>query len=265
MVVGSVDPLRAGQQHAALIRTVRELGAHVTMLPFVHGAFDCVFAKDNAAYVSNKDRSSALLASLRFDVRRAEQRSRARDLRRAGVHVHQIAAPFEGGDVHVLAGMRGAILGHGFRSSPDAIRPLQELLGAPVFPLELIDPALYHLDTALTVLADGTALVCDEAFSPASRRALRCLPLRDIIPVSRAETLRFALNVVEIAGTVVSGTDSPEVAEVLRSLGKRVIYTPLDEFQRAGGSAACLLAPVHGEAQPTVAQAATAAIRSTAA
>ncbi|MBA3395174.1 MAG: amidinotransferase [Deltaproteobacteria bacterium] len=265
MIIGSADPVRAQHQHAALIRTVRELGAHVSMLPFVHGAFDCVFAKDNAVYVHTQGRASALLASPRHAVRRAEQRSRARDLRRAGMHVHAIAAPFEGGDVHVLPAGRGAILGHGFRSSPEAIRPLRELTRVPVFPLELVDPALYHLDTALTVLADGTALVCDEAFSPASRRAMRCLPLRDIITISRSETTRFALNVVEIDGTVVTGTDSPEVTDVLRSLGKRVVHTPLDEFQRAGGSAACLLAPVHGADQATVAQAATAAIRSTAA
>jgi len=247
------------------LRTIQMLGAHVTLLPFVHGAFDSVFAKDNAIYVSRHDRCQALLASPRHDVRQAEQRARADALCDAAVHVHSITAPFEGGDVCILPHGLGAVLGHGFRSSPDASETLSGLLEMPVFPLELVDPALYHLDTALTVLADGTALVCEEALAPSSRKTLRSLPFRSVISVSRAETLRFALNVVDIDGTIVTGTDSPEVSAILHALGKRVIYTPLDEFQRAGGSAACLLAPIHDLDQATVAQAPTAAMRSTAA
>jgi N-dimethylarginine dimethylaminohydrolase len=57
--------------------------------------------------------------------------------------------------------------------------------------------------------------------------------------------VQFALNFVEIGDTIVTGTDAPEVTAALSARGKRVIVTPLDEFQRAGGSAACLLAPVH--------------------
>lgn len=265
MVIGSVDHARAAEQHAALVRAARSLGATVTMLPFVHGAFDSVFAKDNALCVSETDCQYAILASPRHAVRRREQRARADILRSMGVHVDAITSPFEGGDVCILPGGCGALLGVGFRSSLDAIRPLRTLLGMQVVALELVDPALYHLDTALTVLADGTVLVCDDAFSAAALRALRSLPLRAVISVSREEAMRFALNVIEIGDTVVTGTDSPEVAAVLGSLGRRVLYTPLDEFQRAGGSAACLLAPIYDVAQRSVATAATAAIRSTAA
>ena len=264
MVIGSVDHPRAAAQHAALLRSVRALGATVTVLPFVHGAFDSVFAKDNAICVIEDDRVSAILASPRHAVRRIEQRARARALRSMGFHVQSIPA-FEGGDICRLPGGRGALLGVGFRSSRAAVEPLRDMLGMPVIALELVDPALYHLDTALTVLADGTALVCDDAFSAAAQDALRGLPFRAVLSVSRSEAIRFALNVVEIADTVVTGTCSAEVDALLRSAGKRVLYTPLDEFQRAGGSAACLLAPIHGATQRTVATAATAAIRSTAA
>ena len=72
--------------------------------------------------------------------------------------------------------------------------------------------------------------------------------------------MKFALNFVEIDGAVVTGTQCETTNAILEASGKRVVYTPLDEFQRAGGSAACLLAPVY-----TVATAATTAIRSTAA
>jgi N-dimethylarginine dimethylaminohydrolase len=262
MVVGAVDPTRAVLQHAGLIRTVRALGADVVTVPFVHGAFDSVFAKDNAIYTATNGLTHALFSRPRYPERQAEQPVRAADLRRAGIAVDAQGVDFEGGDVIVVPG-RCVILGFGFRSTRDAAPELERYLKLPVLSLELVDPALYHLDTALAVLRDGTALVCDDAFTPASRRALRAMDHGDIHRVARDEALRFALNIVEIGDAVVTGTQSPVVNEILTACGKRVVYTPLDEFHRAGGSAACLLAPVY-DAQ-TVATAATTAMRSTAA
>jgi N-dimethylarginine dimethylaminohydrolase len=262
MVIGGVDPRRAVLQHAGLIRTVRALGAEVETVPFVHGAFDSVFAKDNAIYTAANGLTHALFARPRHPERQAEQPIRAADLARAGMVVDTRGVDFEGGDVIVVPG-RCVILGYGFRSTRDAALELERYLKLPVLPLELVDPALYHLDTALALLRDGTTLICDDAFTPASRRALRAMDLGEVHAVARDEALRFALNIVEIADAVVTGTQSRVVNEILSACGKRVAYTPLDEFHRAGGSAACLLAPVY-DAQ-TVATAATTAMRSTAA
>lgn len=262
MVIGGVDPQRAVLQHAGLIRTVRSLGAQVETVPFVHGAFDSVFAKDNAIYTAANGLTHALFSRPRHPERQAEQPVRAADLMRAGIEVDTRGVDFEGGDVIVVPG-RCVILGYGFRSSCEAAPTLERYLGLPVLPLELVDPALYHLDTALAVLRDGTALVCDDALTPASRRALRAMALGEVHRVERDEALRFALNIVEIGDAVVTGTQARVVNEILAARGKRVVYTPLDEFHRAGGSAACLLAPVY-DAQ-TIATAATTAIRSTAA
>jgi N-dimethylarginine dimethylaminohydrolase len=262
MVIGGGDPHRAVLQHAGLMRTVRALGADVETVPFVHGAFDSVFAKDNAIYTAAHGLTHALFSRPRHPERQVEQPVRASDLTRAGIAVDTRGVDFEGGDVIVVPG-RCAILGYGFRSTREAAREIERYLRLPVLPVELVDPALYHLDTALAVLRDGTTIVCDDAFTPASRRALRGMDLGDVHCVSRDEALRFALNIVEIDDAVVTGTQSPVVNEILVACGKRVVYTPLDEFHRAGGSAACLLAPVY-DAQ-TVATAATTAMRSTAA
>jgi N-dimethylarginine dimethylaminohydrolase len=262
MVIGGVDPQRAVLQHAGLIRTVRALGADVETVPFVHGAFDSVFAKDNAVYTAANGLTHALFSRPRHPERQAEQPVRASDLVRAGIAVDDRGVDFEGGDLVVLPG-RCAMLGYGFRSTREAARDLERYLEIPVVPLELVDPALYHLDTALALFGDGTAFVCDDAFTTASRRALRALRLGEVRSIHRDAALRFALNVVEIGDAVVTGTQDAAVNRVFEACGKRVVYTPLDEFQRAGGSAACLLAPVY-DAQ-TVATAATTAIRSTAA
>lgn len=257
MVVGSVDPVRAVTQHAELLCVVRALGGHVHTLPFVHGAFDSVFAKDNALYARRARVTRGILGMPRHPERKIEQTIRRDDLIRAGIAVEPSTPPFEGGDVVVMPGRR-AFLGHGFRSSRDAIAAIESFLGLPVTPLELIDAALYHLDTALAVVADGVALACEDAFAPASWQALQraC----KVIPVSRSEALRFALNVVRVGRAIVTGTESPEVARACAELGLRTVYTPLDEFHRAGGSAACLLAPILDHA--TVAVSTTTAIRS---
>ncbi|MBA3541072.1 MAG: hypothetical protein H0T79_15785 [Deltaproteobacteria bacterium] len=140
MVVESVDRA-ALEQHVALVRTVRDLGARVDTMPFVHGAFDSVFAKDNALY-AQRHATHALLAQLRYPERQAEQAVRRRDLLRDGMIIQEHAA-FEGGDVLQVPG-RCAFLGHGFRSSRSAARAIERFLGLPVVPLELVDPALYH-------------------------------------------------------------------------------------------------------------------------
>ena len=44
MIPGSVNSSRAVAQHRALLSAVRALGATVDIVPFVHGAFDSVFA-----------------------------------------------------------------------------------------------------------------------------------------------------------------------------------------------------------------------------
>ena len=146
----------------------------------------------------------------------------------------------------MLPGARGALLGYGQRSSARAVAALERFLEAPVTPLELRDPHLYHLDTALTVLSDGTALACLEAFTPAALRALARTPgVARVLGVPREEALGFGLNLIEVADSVLVGARAPQVEALLRSRGKRPVRLRLEQFHLAGGSAACLVSRVH--------------------
>lgn len=216
-------------------------------LPFVHGAYDCVFAKDGAVLLERGGRRRALLAAPRHDERRREQAERAAALARLGFAVEPPpGAPLEGGDVVVLPGARGALLGHGFRSAPEAAPALAAFLDAPVTCLELRDAHLYHLDTALAVLADGTALVCPDAFTAEGLRQIERAPgVARLVAAGRDEAVRFGINLVEVNGSVVLGSAAPRTAFRLRALGRRPRVVNLDQFQRAGGSAACLVARAH--------------------
>ena len=263
MKIGSVRWRQARAQHRAYRRALLEAGAELISLPFVHGAYDSVFAKDNAVLHSLRGRMRALLASPVHGERRQEQRARARILDSLGFGVFSSpTAPFEGGDVAMLPHAGGALLGHGQRSSARAAAMLEVFLQAPVTVLELRDPRLYHLDTALHVLSDGTVLVCEEAFTPEALRTLeRTEGIRQVLRVPLEEALGFGLNLVEVGPTVLVGARSPRMMSLLRTLGRWPVEVRLDQFHLAGGSAACLVSQVHHAGR--VATSDTTAMRST--
>jgi N-dimethylarginine dimethylaminohydrolase len=266
MRVGSVEPARAAGQHRSLTQLLHTLGARVETVPFVHGAYDSVFVKDNALLVRRARQSHALLAQPRFAERRLEQGARRRALRGRGFRVHTHAdAPFEGGDLVVLPQGQGALLGTGFRSDARARMGLASFLGTEVHALELRDPRLYHLDTALTALTDGTIAFCPEAFTPMSLRWIeRTFPRGSLLRVPYADACGFALNTIEVGRHVILGGQSTWLEAQLRERGWSVHVPDLSQFRRAGGSAACLVSRVHVP-PADVTSSSTAAMRSTAA
>jgi N-dimethylarginine dimethylaminohydrolase len=245
MRIGAADCTTASQQHAAFVAELRSAGASILELPFIHGAFDSVFVKDCAALRLDDDGGWRVLpATARFAQRATEPTVRATQLERAGVHLERaLTVPFEGGDL-VISGST-AIMGYGMRTDLRAAAGLERFLGIEVVPVRLRDPGLYHLDVALAMLSTGALVLCEEAFDAPSLRALARIHCAKTIAVDKAEAMRFSLNVVEVGGTIITGTDSPAMTAVWTSLGLQVRYTNLDQFQLAGGSAACLVARVH--------------------
>ena len=245
-----VDSMRAAGQHAALASALRNQNATVDVLNFVHGAYDSVFAKDNAVLVDDGGARRALLARPRFHERAREHHVRASSLARRGFETTRARASFEGGDVLMLPGREGALLGTGFRSSAAAAPQLASFLDAPVTILELTDPRLYHLDVAMSVLDDGTALVSEDALTRASMLALeRTSGIERIVVVRLDEACAFALNVVQVGDAVLGALRGTHVARAIVARGLRPVHVGLEEFHRAGGSAACLVARVHTRAR----------------
>jgi N-dimethylarginine dimethylaminohydrolase len=248
MSIGSVDFAQAAVEHEAFVATLAASGATVLQLPFVHGAYDSVFVKDAALLLSSRGRRRALLARFRNVERQQERTARAVFYANEGYEVvnDEHSPRWEGGDVVMLPSRDGLFLGHGYRSEYGALAWLERHAGIPVWPLELIDPHLYHLDMVLTFLPDGTALACVSAMTPRSVRALEQVAgVRRLIAVSRESALRFSLNMVFVNNTVVLGAHDPHIETMLEALGYRCVVVPLTQFHLAGGSAACLVAAVH--------------------
>jgi len=248
MRIGAVQPRLAARQHEAFVRELEGAGAAVDCVPFVHGAFDSVFTKDNAVIVERRDgRVEALLARPRHVEREVEQDVRAMSFGALGVRVVAIASEaLEGGDIVLQPAGGGAFVGYGFRSARDAAFDLEEFLDREVIGLELRDPRLYHLDMVLTVLDDGTALVCEEALTEAAFRQLVAHPaITSIVRVPLREALAFGVNLVQVGSTIIWGADAPATTRALAARGYRVRRTELGQFHLAGGSAACLVSRIH--------------------
>ncbi len=248
MAIGSVDFAEAAAQHGAFVATLEAAGAAVMRLPFVHGAYDSVFVKDAALLLARRGRVRALLARLCHPERQPERLARARSYARHGFEIvsDDHTPPWEGGDLVMLPSGDGMLFGYGWRSRREAGPWLERHAGVPVWPLELCDPSFYHLDMALAVLPDGTALVCPAALTPDSLGVLDQVPgVRRVIRVSREAALSFALNLVPIGDTIVLGGHEPSIEALVGALGYRVVVAPVGQFHLAGGSAACLVATVH--------------------
>jgi N-dimethylarginine dimethylaminohydrolase len=139
-----------------------------------------------------------------------------------------------------------ALLGYGYRSDRAMASHLARFLDREVTPLGLANPHLYHLDMALAVLDEQTALVCEAAFDAAALPVLRrALAGYRVLSVTLDEAMSFAVNCVTVGTSVLKAMRHPRIDTALERWGYHVVTTPLGEFHRAGGSAACLVSRVH--------------------
>ncbi|MEV4275658.1 dimethylargininase [Actinoplanes xinjiangensis] len=147
------------------------------------------------------------------------------------------------GDFAYLPGAYGGIVlaGYGFRTEPSAHAEAQEVLGRPVVSLRLVDPAFYHLDTALAALDDRHVTYYPGAFSPASQRVLAQL-FPDAVLADREDAEAFGLNLVSDGRNVILNTEAVAMGRKVRDAGYLPVHVDLSELKRGGGSVKCAVA-----------------------
>ncbi len=250
MKEGAVDSVRARSEHDFFKETLLNAGAYLIEVPFLHGSYDSVFTKDNGIVGTYRGRRTALLGKPATFQRRLEQSKRRQNYEEFGFEVElETEFNLEGGDAVISPRADLAFLGYGFRSSRQAARQLKDFLGCRVIDLELRDPYFYHLDTAFALTMEHDRLIAfavRDAFTEESWMKLqREERIETLVEVPRDEALRFGLNWVEVADTIILGSHVPYLAAKLERFGKEVEIAPLSQFQLAGGSAACLTSRVH--------------------
>jgi N-dimethylarginine dimethylaminohydrolase len=235
----------ATRQWAGLHRTLLAKGAAVETVEPEPGLPDLVFTANAAVVLDRK----AVLARFLHPERQREQpvfaaafrALRARGLLDEVVEMPE-GVPLEGAGDCIWDRQRGLFwMGRGFRSDPAARHVIEEQFEVRCLPLELVDPSFYHLDTAFCVLPCGSVLYYPGAFSAAALDTIHehVAPAQRIA-IDRADASRFAANAVCIGRMVVLSSCSDALRRALKQRGYTVAKTPLDVFQRSGGSACCL-------------------------
>lgn len=235
-----VDSALALKQWKLLRETLTELGHSVHVLDALAGLPDMVYAANGAFSVDG----TVYGARFRYPQRSAEATAhqvfyaRGRWRYADPVHINEGE-----GDFAYLPGAYGGLIlaGYGFRTDPAAHAEAQEVLGRPVVSLRLVDPAYYHLDTALAALDDRHITYYPAAFSPASQRILRQL-FPDAVLADRNDAEAFGLNLVSDGRHVILNTEATAMAGKVRAAGYHPVPVELSELKRGGGSVKCAVA-----------------------
>lgn len=230
----------AREQWTRLVTVLRGLGATVDLLIPQPDMPDLVFTA-NAAVVEGK---RALLANFAHKERLPELPVNQKWLTSAGFEVLKLPRKHrqEGaGDALPFAG--GLVAGHGIRSDLEACKTMARLLDVAVYPVELVDERMYHVDLAFCPLDENRAMVAPDAFSPSSRDLLFEL-ISEPLVLDLDEALEFCANSVVIGDTVVMPSAPVRVAKQLEQWGFNVVELDMSEFQKAGGAARCLTLPL---------------------
>lgn len=238
---------RATEQWQRLYEAVAQVGNVVLVEP-QPGSPDMVFTA-NAGIERN---GMVVLSRFFHSERQGEEQHFRRWFQNAGYTVLSIPreTPFEGeGDA--LFAIEGTCLwvGYGPRTHQSSHRYLSEAWGIEVVSLHLIDSRFYHLDTCFAPLEYGYVMYYPQAFDEASIKKIETYySTEKRIPVSEADALRFACNVINVDRTVILNEISRESRDQLKARKFRVIQVRLGEFLRAGGAAKCLVMKLSGAA-----------------
>jgi N-dimethylarginine dimethylaminohydrolase len=235
-----VDRGLALQQWWGLVDVYRDTGHRVDLLEPLPGMPDMVFAANGATVVAGR----ALSARFANSQREAETAVHTAWHQRNGIlygggEVQQPIAVNEAeGDFAVLS--KNILAGYGFRTTLDAHRELARLTDREVISLELVDPRLFHLDLALTVLDDVRDQIAyyPDAFSQDSRQLLREL-FPDALIANEHDAYAFGLNAVSDGLHVFIPAGARQLREELATAGYWPISVDLSELIKGGGSVKC--------------------------
>jgi N-dimethylarginine dimethylaminohydrolase len=153
----------------------------------------------------------------------------------ADVHTPQVINEGEG---DILCTGEALLAGYGFRSDPGAAAELAAVFGLPVYPIRLVDPRFYHLDTAMCVLGPATAAYYPAAFDD-SGRALLASQFSELIEATDADAAVLGLNAVSDGRHVILPEQATDLAARLAERGFEPIGVDLSELRKAGGGPKC--------------------------
>ena len=231
------DTALAVRQWEELYRIYRDLVFEVHLVDPIPGLPDMVYAANGGFVLDN----IAYGASFQYAERQPEGPAYMEWFRANGFDVAEPANVNEGEGDFLLVG-DVILAGTGFRSAGDSHGEVARLFGREVLTLTLVDPAFYHLDTAIAVLdptpgAEDIAYL-PKAFDAESRAALEAR-FPDAILVSDEDAAVLGLNSFSDGANVVIASRATGFERQLRERGYNPIGVDLSELLLGGGGVKC--------------------------
>ncbi|MER7577589.1 dimethylargininase [Streptomyces sp. NPDC126514] len=210
------------------------LGHEVEEITPVEGFPDMVFAANGATVIDGR----VLGARFRHSERSAEGPAYLAWFHDRGYRDTRIPVHVNEGEGDYLLVGRQILAGTGFRTDSRSHAETQEFFGLPVTSLTLVDPAFYHLDTALAVLSENEVMYYPGAFSQGSQAVLREM-FPDAVLANAEDAAVFGLNALSDGLHVVLPEAATHLIHELRARGFQPIGVDLTELLKAGGSVKC--------------------------
>ncbi len=228
------DAATAMRQWSVLRQVHLDLGHDVRTIEPAVGLPDMVFAANGATVVGGR----VLGARFRYPQRAAEAGAYLDWFRAGGYPDVRVPEQVNEGEGDILVAGGTLLAGYGFRSDLAAAGELAAFFGMPVVSLRLVDPRFYHLDTALCVLDDDTAMYYPAAFDDAGRAAIAA-QFAGLIEAKDEDAEVLGLNAVSDGRHVVLPAQASGLAAQLRQHGFEPIGVDMSELLKAGGGPKC--------------------------
>jgi dimethylargininase len=222
-----IDADRAQRQHEAFEEALRQLGCSVRRLPPAPDLPDGVFVQDIAVVLDEV----AIIANPGAESRRAEIPSVAKAV---GLEqsLRYIESPgtLDGGDVLPIG--RTIYIGRSQRTNEAGARQFAAVAWPNGYQVRLVTPTgCLHLQSAATVVADGTLLVNPQWIDPADFAEY------DLIEIDPSEP--FAANALCVRNTVLYPAAFPRTQARMEARGIKVSPLDLSELANAEGGVTC--------------------------
>jgi N-dimethylarginine dimethylaminohydrolase len=237
-----VDHNRAVFQWEKLKEKIEELGLKVFTLPGQVGLPDMVFSANQSLPLDPK---RVLIGKMASSQRSGEVQFVREFFENHGVEAKELPESvdcLEGtGDALWHHGMDLLWVGHGFRTSVNAVKYLGEGLDLAVAPLELVDESFYHLDTCMSILDSKTVAWIPKAFSEESQQIIdNFFPVRIEVPYEEGLN-SLSCNCWSVDGkNVLVPVGSENLSQKLENHGFIVHELDSCEYLKAGGSLFCM-------------------------
>ena len=225
-------------QHNELIKTLRDHGVEVILLPYHKKYPEQVFTRDIGFTLGQ----TIFVAEMASEVRKGEENVLKQWLEDEEISYYNLIGDrIEGGDVVIDREM--VYIGLSNRTNQNAVNHLQSLLTQFNVIAVPFKERYLHLDCVFNVISPDVALIFSDAFA---KKEIELFKSRyELIEVTEEEQFTLGTNVLGIGNKkILSLPVNKEVNKQLRNKGFEVIEVDITEIIKSGGSFRCCTLPI---------------------